>query len=221
MLRLLMGDCYPFRTSFRMTVEGGSGGRRRRNDRRAGVVFWYGNTEPAMTLTDFLDVGNPDSESNHGYTAPGSEIWELTSSLEGEFDNVSITDSGRTLKGPNEFTVQIAPENQGVLLRRRSDQMKRGQRARVSVDGERVAERAWIAPDRNPHSRWLEDEFLIPSSYTKGKQKIVIRIEPVGDDEGPLNWNESLYWVYTLGVAQKKTDVTVPEKAVPPFERER
>ena len=217
-----MGDCYPFGSSFRMTVEGGSGRRGRRNDRRAGIVFWYGNTEPAMTLTDFLDVGDPDSESRHGYTAPVSDKWNLTSSLEGEFDNVSITDSGRTLQGPSQFTVQIAPENQGVLLRRRSDQMKRGQRARVSVDGERIAERAWIVPDRNPHSRWLEDEFVIPSSYTEGKRKIGIRIEPVRDgDEGPLNWNESLYWVFSLGVADKKPDVTLPEKAVPPFERER
>ncbi|MEI8122369.1 MAG: DUF2961 domain-containing protein [bacterium] len=219
MLRLLMGDCYPFRTSFRMTVEGGSGTRDNNGDRRSGLVFWYGEPEPTMALTDFLDVGDPDSETRHEYTALSSEKKDLTSALEGEFDNVPITDSGRTLNGPSQFTVQIAPENQGVLLRRRSDQMQRGQRAKVSVDGLQIAERTWIAPDGNPHFRWFEDEFLIPSSYTRGKSKIVIRIEPAPiEQKQGLNWNESLYWVFSLGVANRTEGVSLPQKAVPPFD---
>jgi hypothetical protein len=219
MLRLLMGDCYPFRTSFRMTVEGGSGTRDNNGDRRSGLVFWYGEPEPTMALTDFLDVGDPDSEARHEYTAPLSEKKDLTSAFEGEFDNVPIIDSGRTLNGPSQFTVQIAPENQGVLLRRRSDQMQRGQRAKVSVDGLQIAERAWIAPDGNPHFRWLEDEFLIPSSYTRGKSKIVVRIEPAPiEQKKSLNWNESLYWVFCLGVANRTAGVSLPKKAVPPFD---
>jgi hypothetical protein len=52
------------------------------------------------------------------------------------------------LAGPSEFTVRISPENRGVLLRRRSDQMVRGQQAIVSVDGSRVQEGAWNQPDR-------------------------------------------------------------------------
>lgn len=220
MLRLLMGDCYPFRTALRMTVEGGSGTRDGRGDRRSGLVFWYGKPEPAMALTDLLDVGDPDSEARHGYTAPASDKWDLTSSLEGEFDDVPITDNGRTLNGPSQFTVKIVPENQGVLLRRRSDQMKRGQRARVSVDGQQIAERTWIAPDCNPHFRWLEDEFLIPPAYTKEKQQITVHIEPAPiDEKQTLNWNESLYWVFSLGVvANKTTGVSLPQKAIPPFE---
>lgn len=205
MLRLLMGDCYPFRTGFRMTVEGGSGARDNGDDRRSGLVFWYGEPEPAMVLTDFLNVGDPESESRHGYSAPASVAWALTSAFEGEFDDVPIADSGRTLNGPSQFTAQISPENQGVLLRRRSDQVKRGQRARISVDGKQVSERTWIAPDGNPHFRWLEDEFMIPPAYTRGKRKIVVRIEPEPVDERQmLNWNESSYSVFSLGMKKEK-----------------
>ncbi|MFZ4396492.1 MAG: DUF2961 domain-containing protein [Kiritimatiellia bacterium] len=219
MLRLLMGDCYPFRTGLRMTVEGGSGTRDCGGDRRSGLVFWYGEAKPAMALTDFLDVGDPDSETRHEYNAPASGKWNLSSALEGEFDDVPITDSGRTLNGPCQFTVRTDPGNRGVLLRRRSDQMKSGQRARISVDGQPLTERTWIAPDGNPHFRWLEDEFLIPSSYTRGKHRIVVRVEPLPvDDNQALNWNESLYWVFSLGVADETADVPLPQKAIPSFE---
>ncbi len=219
MLRLLMGDCYPFRTHLRMTVEGGMGDESG-TDIRSGLVFWYGEPEPAMALTDFMDVGDSDSEAAHEYRAPESVVWELTSALEGEFDEVSITDNGRTLAGQSQFVIRIAPENQGVLLRRRSDQSKNGQRAAVFVDGKRVSERLWLYADGNPQARWLEDEFFIPSSYTKGKKKISIRIKPVNDGNGMI-WNESMYWAFSLGASKLNPEaVNLPQKAIPPFERE-
>jgi hypothetical protein len=218
MLRLLMGDCYPFRTGARITVEGGMGDESG-TEPRSGLVFWYGELQPAMGLTDFLDVGDPGSEAEHGYQAPASTLWELTSMLEGEFDDVPITDQGRTLTGPSQFTARIAPENEGILLRRRSDQAKRGQKAAVFVDRQQVSERLWTQVDSNPHFRWIEDEFMIPSSYTKGKTKISIRIEPRDDGDGTI-WNESLYWIFSLGKAIPST-VRLPAKAVPPSERER
>jgi hypothetical protein len=216
MLRLLMGDCYPFRTAFRMTVEGGSGDESGA-DRRSGLVFWYGEREPAMVLTDFLDVGDGDAEAGHGYQAPGSVRWELTTALEGEFDDIPITDHGRTLTGPSEFLIRIAPENEGILLRRRSNQARRGQRARVWVDGKLVSERFWLWADGNPNFSWIEDEFLIPAPYTRGREKVMIRIEPVMEG-GAMNWNESLYWVFSLGTAAASTPsaVRLPAKALPP-----
>jgi hypothetical protein len=57
-----------------------------------------------------------------------------------------------------------------------------------------------MAPSGNPYFRWLEDEFVIPPSHTKGKKKMTVRIEPVpSGDKGEVAWNESLYWVFTLG----------------------
>jgi hypothetical protein len=196
MLRLLMGDFYPFRTSFRMTVEGGWGNKSG-SELRSGLVFWYGEHEPVMAQTDFVDVGNSDSETEHDYKAPDSSLWDLTSSFEGEFDDVLITDNGRTLSGASQFIVKIEPNNNGIILRRRADQKNRNQRANVYVDGQQVSERSWMCPDGNPHFRWIEDEFFIPVSYTKGKRKISIRINPIDDGNG-TNWNESLYWVFSL-----------------------
>ena len=197
MLRQLTGDFYPFRTRLRMTVEGGNGVKQGA-DLRSGIVFWYGRPKAAMVLTDLLDVGDPDSEKAHDYSAPGSTSWELTSTFEGEFDDVPITDNGRTLAGHSEFVVKVDPKNRGVLLRRRSDQQKRTQGALVFVDDTKVKRRNWYHPDRNPNFRWLEDEFLIPADYTQGKTKVRIRIEPVAQDK-PARWNESKYWIYSLG----------------------
>jgi len=196
MLRLLIGDFYPFRSNLRMMVEGGSGIKTGR-DLRSGIVFWYGEPEPAMILTDYLDVGESESEKSHKYIAQESSYWELTSMFEGEYDDVPITDQGRTLSGPSEFSVKVIQANQGVILRRRSDQALCSQNARVSVDGQCVWERNWLFADRNPHFRWLEDEFFIPSSYTTGKDELRIRIEPIAQD-GKYIWNESFYWVYCL-----------------------
>ncbi len=196
MLRLLMGDTYPFRNGLRLTVEGGTGDESG-TDRRSGVLFWYGRPQPAMTLTDTVAIGDPASEKAHGYAAPGSAVWTLTSALEGEFDDVAVTGTGRTLAGSSEFTVTVAPENRGVLLRRRSDQARRGQQAAVYVDGRRVAERTWLWPDANPNFRWLDDQFIIPAAYTRGKTTLRLRLEPLAVD-GATNWNESYYWVNSL-----------------------
>jgi len=198
MLRLLMGDRYPFRTGLRMTVEGGRGTRGTWGDVRSGIVFWYGEPEPGMAQTDSLAVGNAESEKAHAYSAPGSTPYNLTSSLEGEFDNVPVTATGRAIGQASEFTVKIAPENRGVLLRRRSDQAKQGQRAAVYIDGQRVKERTWYYADRNGQMRWLEDQFQVPAAYTRGKKELRVRIEPIPCN-GANNWNESAYWVWSLG----------------------
>jgi hypothetical protein len=196
MLRLLTGDGYPFRTSLRMTVEGGRGDESG-TDRRSGILFWYGEPKPAMVRTDALSVGDPDSEKAHAYAAPGSSVWHLTSALEGEFDDVPLTGAGRTLAAFSEFTVKIDPQNRGVLLQRRSDQAVRGQRAAVFVDGARVPERTWLHPDRNPNFRWFDDRFLIPARCTLGKRELHLRIEPSVQD-GHAHWNESTYTVWSL-----------------------
>jgi hypothetical protein len=66
---------------------------------------------------------------------------------------------------------------------------------RVFVDGANVEERSWYWPDFNPFRRWLEDEYEIPASYTRGKSSLRIRLVNVaGEDRA---WSESAYWVYS------------------------
>ncbi len=123
-----------------MLFEGGAGNESG-TDLRSGMVFWYGEPAPAMALTDSLAVGNLESETKHRYKAPASRQWNLTSSFEGEFDHGTIGDTGRTLTGPSESIATIVHENHGVILRRQSDQLLRGQHAFVYVDGKKVEER--------------------------------------------------------------------------------
>ena len=150
-----------------------------------GSVFYYGIDTPTLIETDALDVGDSNSEKAHHYNSDGN-IVSLTSRYEGcTFeDNIysggfvtgELTDSGRGVKTASEFTVAISKDNEGVRLRRRSDQKMGRQRAQVFVDGVPVNERTWYRADYNRSLRWLEDEFEIPAHYTCGKDKIRVRI---------------------------------------------
>ncbi len=190
--RELLGDCYPFYRQIDVRQENlwhevpwsWTTYRPAAQRHYHGAVFYYGIDEPTLLQTDLLDVGNSESEKAHNYRSDG-EIVPLTSRYEGcVFENQQysggfvpgeVTDSGRGVK-TSEFTVAICKENEGVRLRRRSDQLWGRQRAQVFVDGVPVTERTWYRADRNPSLRWLEDEFEIPAKYTKGKEQIRIQL---------------------------------------------
>ena len=196
MVRLLGGDWYPFRTELVFGIEAGEANNQ--YIRHSGALFYYGVDEPGMALTDELDIGSKASEGIHSYRTSGSRgYYMLESYYEGDEDDTLVRDTGHETEGWSEFIVTIHPENAGVKLRRRSDQMTGRQRANVYVDGTLVAERSWYVADRNPYKRWLEDEFVIPASYTAGKSDIAVRLEYVQNGETRV-WNEFYYWVYTL-----------------------
>jgi hypothetical protein len=206
MTRLLAGGYYPYRTRFRFGIEHytGSGGI------YSGAVYYYGTDEPAMALTDVVDVGSLHSEKAHDYKVAGeTRKGFLVSQYEGDW-NIHSGDDGRSFSGSSEFTVKIAPENRGIRLRRKFDQANPGQRARVSVDGKPVAERNWYEPWQNSYLRWGEDEFDVPAGYTAGKSSVRIKIECIPLPEGRREyldrkeaiprvdeWNECRYWVFS------------------------
>jgi hypothetical protein len=187
----------------------------------SGALFYYGQSSPGIVLTDSLDVGNEQSERAHAYRAedaPGraSPVWRLASHYERE--KQATEDDGRTIGGHSEFTVRIDPRNDGVRLRRRFDQVRPGQRARVSVDGVTVAERPWYFAGGNPSFRWRDEDFEIPPSYTRGKSEIRIRVENAPlttpgrhysyQEKSALitnaipaeygwQWTEAYYWVFS------------------------
>jgi hypothetical protein len=195
MNRSCTGDWYPFRTKLRLSLEGSWG--KRMTDVRGGVLLYYGESKPAMVQSDFVDIGNSQSETTHHYADSGAVPVSLNSSYEGEMDDVLISDNGRKFSQWSTFTVKIDTGNQGVMLRRRSDQNTGRQRARVYVDGVPVTERSWYFADRNTIKRWLDDEFVIPASYTHGKNSITIRIEPQ-ESGGIKTWNQYYFWVFSL-----------------------
>lgn len=187
--RLTIGDAVPFRSGLRFSIEHGPG-----ND-EAGLygstAYWYGKDAYTAQRSDVLDVGDPASEEAHGYTssAPGA-VTSLTSTFEGDADRVRFTEDGRATSEAVEFTVAVDRRNQGVTLRRLSDQLNGYQSVDVFVDGQPAGR--WTQPLRNDHSRWLEDTRLIPASLTAGKREITVRLVP---RTGAPDWHAAQYEV--------------------------
>lgn len=194
MYRLFIHDTVPFRKHFRMSIEHGHDNEIAENVWM--LAYYYHKPEERAVLTDTLDVGSSSSEEIHSYVIE-EESWSGSRTLqyEGDFDDESITDDGRAHKGYSQFTMEIKPENEGVLLRRRFDQIIANQTADVYVDGELVG--TWYRAGGNNAKRWRDEDFMIPASFTKDKEKIEIKVEFV-EESSDLDWNEFQYQVYTL-----------------------
>lgn len=190
--RFFMGDIIPFRNHIRVSIEHGA-----ENDVTEDawlLAFYYYQPDERMKLTDSLDIGDPDSEKEHNYKIV-NETWSGTSthSYEGIYEAEKIEDTGRAHNGHSEFTMTISPDNDGVILRRRFDQLIANQKAKVYVDDEYVGN--WYRAGENLHHGWRDTDFMIPSKYTEDKEEIQIKVE---FQETSKDWSEFLYEVFTL-----------------------
>jgi hypothetical protein len=232
--RFLLADLFPFGKNARIQLE--HGGTNESVEHYQTVTYWYGLPAPTLTQTDYLKIADNESEKSHHYTtisptpttgqaqgfSPGS-VYKITSRYELGPDHLkdeeiypATTDSARAITGQSEFTLNLDPQNQGVLLRRKLDYQFPNQRAQV-----------FIAPADNPthfkpagtwylagsntcvysnpkeelgptqhkiqtsNRRFREDEFLIPLALTKDQN--AIRIKLVFDPAKiPLYPNQSL-----------------------------
>lgn len=175
------------------------------------VTFWYGGLQPRLIQTDEVDVGNLLSEKSHHYQAEG-DVQRTNGNwwYDGEFNNIlfktpAITDDGVSFTNCSSFLAAISPDNQGVRLRRRCDKENNRQEARVFIDGQLVTERPWYQVDYEKTYRgirWFDSDFEVPAKYTKGKNKINIRIEFVNSETG--RWDEYHYWIYSYSNAGTK-----------------
>jgi hypothetical protein len=176
------------------------------------TTFWYGNLQPRLIQTDEMDVGSLQSEQAHAYRAEG-DVQRTNGAwwYDGEFNNIlfktpAIADDGVSFTNHSTFTVAISPDNQGVRLRRRCDKENNRQEARVFIDGRLVSERPWYNVDYEKTYRgirWFDSDFEVPQKYTKGKSKIIIRIEFVGSESG--RWDEYHYWIYSYSRPTERT----------------
>ena len=195
-VRTFLTDPIPFLTELRFGIE--SGGNNDQYMEHSGVLMYYGTEMPGMVLTDEIDIGDENSRRSHRYVSEGNiGAVRLASYYEGDEDHVEIRDETILFTARSSFQVRIIPENTGIRLRRRSDQLKKRQEARVWVDGVPVEERTWYFADGNPYKRWLEDEFEIPEKYTRGKETLSVSIEPLVQENGDTVWNEYHYWVFS------------------------
>jgi hypothetical protein len=163
----------------------------------------YGTRDPkpaqtgSTTASESFRLAPGESATLANVSGPGmiSALRLRIPQLEGPEVSERITDDGRAFTGYSQFTVAIDPDNEGVLLTRRLDTGTAGQRARILVDGESVAE--WEpVPQYDDYRclqcRWFDQTVELPASATAGKSEITIRNEFVA---GQPDFNEFTYWV--------------------------
>ena len=172
--RFLLADLMPFGRSALIRLE--HGGDNEIPERYETVTYWYGLPAASLVLTDELNVGDAQSEREHGYASPqASDVTSITSRYEWGVDHhqgkevyPAHTDTERHTLTTSEFTLKLEPENLGAMLRRKFDYQYPNQRAEVFVadepaEGGKPAWKpvgAWFTPGSNTcvHSN-PEDEM--------------------------------------------------------------
>ena len=202
-------DYVPFLDSIKLTQDHAHGFTHDRDGTFLSAVYYYHTPRKFLELTDRLNVGNPESESSHNYHSAGTagkmRLQTDTAGYEGNF-NEPLTDDGRWTDNGSTFTVGIHPDNDGVRLRKRINQMAYHQEVDVYVDGALAG--TWFEQGANyvlnyDHAPYKElvrnyfdqkkvdvpswrngtmpamfrdTEFEIPAALTKGRKKLGIKM---------------------------------------------
>ena len=201
-MRLTLGDSFFFGRSLRFELEHGSVNEGM--GQHSGQIFCYllPKGETVLLETDELDLSVAADLVSHHYKvdriySAHSMTSTYANGLPSQLPSVTANVHS-DFTGNISFSVKVDPHNSGVILLRRSSQEKPGgQFANVYVDGVLVTECRWLYPNYNHVCKWLDDEFFIPSGYTKGKSTICITISPQPQN-GSVNWTESKYTVLSL-----------------------
>jgi len=208
--RFLLADLMPFGRNAVIRLE--HGGQNESTEHYQTVTYWYGLNRPSLLKTDELKVGDPSSERAHRYVSPeASPPYEVTSRYEWGVDTLKAheiypahVDVGRKTTGISEFNLKLAPENLGVLLRRKLDYQFPNQRAEISVAEVRNGQLrgkfkpagVWYLAGGNTcvysnpkeelgaaqhivqtsNRRFRDDEFLVPRDLTAGRSEIRVRV---------------------------------------------
>jgi hypothetical protein len=206
--RFLLADLMPFGKNAVIDLE--HGGTDESTEHYQTVAYWYGLPGASLIKTDTLKIGDGASETAHRYVSPdASAPYAITSRYEWGVDTLAgaeifpaHTDIGRTTTGTSEFTLKVAPNNLGVMLRRTLDYQFPNQRAEVYVEknGQRqqfTLAGVWYLAGSNTcvysnpkdelgsaqhnvetsNRRFRDDEFLIGRSFTQGRSAIRVRIK--------------------------------------------
>jgi hypothetical protein len=202
--RLMIGDSVAFHSSLRFGIEHGP-----LSDEPAiygSTAYWFGKGRYTLQSSDQLDVGDKASEAAHDYTstAPG-ERYTLTSAYEGDFDDARVTEDARATSAAVSFTLRVEKQNEGVMLRRTSDQLNAYQSARVYINGADAG--VWLQPLGNRWQRWLDDFFEAPAALTRGSKELDVRLVPVS---GSPAWTAAHY--EALSYVKPFRDNRAPER---------
>jgi hypothetical protein len=213
--RFLVADVMPFGKNARIQLE--HGGMDESVEHYRSVAYWYGRPGACLVPTDAFHVGDAADEAAHAYVSPdASPVDTLTSRFDLGVDHLNgvetfpaITDTGRHTTGTSEFTLAIAPSNEGVLLRRAFDDGFPDQRGLVSIASPEPGSTfepagVWYTAGSNrcvfsdppgeldapwhvvqtSNRRFREEEFLVPPRLTRGRSAIRVRIASTPEPHG-------------------------------------
>lgn len=218
--RFHIADYIPFQNSILFCQDHGHDFTHDKDGTFRSAVFYYSNPKAYLTLTDRFDVGDAESDAAHHYRVTGDKrrLQRDTASYEGNFTDL-FEDSGHWSNGESTFTVTIHPENDGVRVRKRINQLVYHQAVEVFVDDEsagvwfeqgsqyQVLQEKEMKVDRyssdwrDIHQRFRDTEFEIPRTLTRNKTSLRLTFKTI-DSKAAINsedkgmTNEYYYWVY-------------------------
>jgi Protein of unknown function (DUF2961) len=170
--RVLVGDAVPFGRSIAFGIE--HGGHDDVAAAYSSTAFWYGRDGPRLAVVDSVSVagGTPLTSTYEGNDGPPAPV----------------TMAVRRTSAPVHLELAVPAGNDGVVLRRTSDQDAGYQSATVLVGGQAVG--AWLEPLANPFHRWLDDSFLLPANVTAGRTSLDVTLVPT---RGSPLWTAARY----------------------------
>jgi len=172
--RLMLADTVGYHSAIRFGIEHG-----KRNMIQAdysSTAFMYSQPNDTASFSDDVSPADPSSRLQHGYTDDAATDQILISEYEGNDDTHVVAGLVRTTASAITFRISVPPDNQGILLRRTSDQLNGYQSADVAIDGAPAG--SWLQPRSNTSHRWLDDTYLMPDSLTAGKDLITVTLTP-------------------------------------------
>ena len=164
-------------------------------------MIWYYKApgKSVLSLRDSIDVGNAVSEQAHDFVIQGQTFYGETEtcfdSYETADDYMQMKDEGRAYNKYISFNANIGADNKGIRIRNRIYRTDNGiQVANVYVNGKKLPQPWYILTYSDQKARrnrsfdgWFESEYEIPAKYTKGKDKVNIKIEHVRSIKNELN----------------------------------
>lgn len=199
MLRTLISDPIYFRNHIDFKMEHGGWNESEQAD-VFGLVYYYHQEQPSIIQTDEFNLSKQDDIERVNYK-PGidshKKVMPNGAKYEGYYNGLKTPFTiYYELHTHTDFTVQIDPNNKGVIIRREYLMKHIGQQAIVYVDENKVG--VWHSSFRNAFDNYVrQDEFFIPKEFTENKQSIHIKIEVVPNHES-LVWTESMYQIFSI-----------------------
>jgi Protein of unknown function (DUF2961) len=190
----MLADAINYHSAIRFGIEHGK--RNMVQPDYSSTAFLYTQPNDTITPSDEVNAGDPVSRLLHGYADGDATNQLLISEYEGSDDTRTIAGLVSATNSAITFHVLISPDNQGILLRRTSDQANGYQSADVAIDDTPAG--TWLEPRSNSSHRWLDDTYLVPGRLTAGKNLVTIRLMPA---PGTPPWTASRYHIDTMGLA--------------------